>query len=650
MLRFYRKPVSGHPARLIFILLAASLFLLLPLLSLQSGISGDEPVHHEHAKLVIAWFKSDGSDSAALYAPETNLHYYGQSVDNFACRVHQLLGTQEPWTIRHLISALFGAGTIWLCGLLAIELGGTWAGVLAMLILLLTPRFTGHSFNNLKDVPFAFAYILTILSLIWFIRPLPRLKAWPLAGIFAGTALAISIRAGGLILIPVVLFFTGLQAYLKRTPQRRTNLRLYFKLVLLLVITLSAAWLFALSDWPWARQHPLRAPLEALQAMTRYEVSIRQLFEGELLWSEDLPWYYPLKYLAMTTPIIILAGLFALPWLNWRKQSGILSSVLFASFFPLFWVIVKDSNLYGGIRHLLFILPLIAVLSAAGWVRWSAFVTESLKKKILLAIIMAGLAGPLWHYVQNHPLEYVYFNQSARGMNGAWGNYETDYYYHSLRPALNWLEKHLEDHPSEDPVVVASNFPLKPYLKWHPWITQVVYTPWHQRTKHSWQYGIFVATGIAPSQFRLDRWPPSNSLHNITVNDYPVCTIVEQTGLSSFGCHDAFKAADWPAAEYCFLRKMKNDEGDEMAWLYYGYTMYQQKKTAELAKTTAEMMERWPDWEPVLVLEFKNLMLQQRFEEALDLVKKIRKLNHKFFEITNLEKAALDSIKATMNY
>ena len=29
----------------------------------------------------------------------------------------------------------------------------------------------------------------------------------------------------------------------------------------------------------------------------------------------------------------------------------------------------------------------------------------------------------------NHPYEYIYYNQLVGGLNGAYGNYETDYYY-----------------------------------------------------------------------------------------------------------------------------------------------------------------------------------------------------------------------------
>ena len=45
-------------------------------------------------------------------------------------------------------------------GLLGMRFGGGLCGLISMLLLFFSPRFFGHSMNNLKDIPFAVGYWL----------------------------------------------------------------------------------------------------------------------------------------------------------------------------------------------------------------------------------------------------------------------------------------------------------------------------------------------------------------------------------------------------------------------------------------------------------------------------------------------------------
>lgn len=46
----------------------------------------------------------------------------------------------------------------------------------------------------------------------------------------------------------------------------------------------------------------------------------------------------------------------------------------------------------------------------------------------VVALLVIGLAEPMWFMVRNYPLFYVYFNPSSGGVKNALGNYELDYY------------------------------------------------------------------------------------------------------------------------------------------------------------------------------------------------------------------------------
>jgi hypothetical protein len=144
---------SGKNTRRVFISLCLVPFVLLPLLCLDAGISGDEPVHYTQAENVYRYFSTHGKDSSSIDTPITYLKYYGQSIDNFSYLINKTFGFKEPYLTRHIINALAGALTIAFTGFLAAEIAGYGAGILAILFLLISPVFLGHTYNNLKDVP-----------------------------------------------------------------------------------------------------------------------------------------------------------------------------------------------------------------------------------------------------------------------------------------------------------------------------------------------------------------------------------------------------------------------------------------------------------------------------------------------------------------
>ena len=48
---------------------------------------------------------------------------------------------------------------------------------------------------------------------------------------------------------------------------------------------------------------------------------------------------------------------------------------------------------------------------------------------------------PVAHTYRNHPNEYVYFNEFVGGLKNVYGDYETDYYFNSLKSFSFWTSK-----------------------------------------------------------------------------------------------------------------------------------------------------------------------------------------------------------------
>ena len=371
--------------RMLFYAFSLVLLVLIPVLSRNAGLSGDEVKHYRQAEKVYKYYATGGDDKSALSDPENKLNYYGQSFDLFTYVFNKAFGVDNPYETRHVLNAITGFLTIFFSGLLAAFLAGYRAGLITLILMFITPSFLGHSFNNPMDIPFALGYIFTIYQVIRFLHQLPHFSVRIAVWITLGIACTISIRIGGLMLLPYLFAFAGLYVIVTKWeyPFLSGNyLRFVWKGLLYLVIISAGAYLLSLLLWPYGLQKPLRNPLEALKMMANITVSIRVLFDSAIHWSNRLPWYYISMNILYTVPVVILAGFLLsifLPGIYRKQFKPVFAFFLFfAIIFPVSYVVYKDSNVYGGWRHLLFVFPPMAILAS---ISFNTILT-ALKKKI----------------------------------------------------------------------------------------------------------------------------------------------------------------------------------------------------------------------------------------------------------------------------
>ncbi len=634
-------------SRKVFIILSAAIFVILPLLSIDAGISGDEPVHYRQAEYVYNYFSSGGKDQSALDTPKTYLKYYGQVVDNLSYLINRWVNSQNPYLTRHILNALLGALLILFSGLLAVQLSGYRAGVLSLVFLFFSPRILGHSFNNLKDIPFALGYIMAVYGLTAVVRKYPILKPAPWIWMSLGLAVSFGTRAGGLLMIPIFFFFISLRwifgqpfKELVRWPPWRKG----FILLGLLLITSISGFIIAILAWPYALQAPLKHSLESLQVMTNYSISIRQLFEGQWVWSEHLPGYYPIKYIMITSPIIIIAG-FGMQFVMWKKSKALLLILMnFVIIFPIFWVVIKGSNLYGGWRHLLFVYPAIAILSACSFEKLLRF-NESLPFKIfMLLLLMAGLTGPVFHTIRNHPMEYLYFNKFVGGVRGAFNNYEADYYYHSLGPATKWLKKYLLENEPGKSITVASNFPVDPYFRNDPEIS-AVYTHYFSRSKVDWDYGIFVNTFMGPDYLDSKNWPPNNCIHSIEVDGRVVCSIIKRSTKADLHGIEFYRNHYYAESIKQLQTALSIDPRNESAQLYLAWAYHHINEFPLSDSVAQSLLHQQPMNDMARDLIGRNQISQGEFEGATKTFQKLINQNYKYLPAYEQSARAADSLQ-----
>ena len=562
--------------RLVFVLLAFVLLLSMLLMGYDAGISGDEKTQYSHAARIYDYYASFGENKAAADATRKDkMAFYGSSFDFLTYVINKWLDINNPYEVRHLLNAFSGWLIILFCGLLAASLTNWRAAAVCMLLLFLSPRFLGHSFNNPKDIPFALGYFMTIYYLIRFLKEFPKPSITSTLWVAISIALAISIRIGGLLLAAYVVLFSFLYVFHRDKFQlfkSKKHIKRAGIFAIYVLLAVSFGMVLGILLWPYALENPLKNPFYALEAMEKFSVSIRQVFEGKNIWSNELPWYYHLKYMAISIPIVVFVGLLLFIYSLPQKMTGSgrfwKFLLAFTFLFPIAYIIYKQSNVYGGWRHILFVYPSIVVCSAIGFsMMWE------LKKKwafyMLFAVLFILSLNPLRHIILNHPHQYIYYNEIFGGIKKAKGYFELDYYYHSLKEASEWLieDLNLENGGKNDTIIVASNGDVSYYFRNYKPKVITRYARYYERGNHDWDYYICANSYINANQLRRNFWPPKNTVHQVEVDDVPVGVVIKRLDKNDYLGFEAGKKGDVSEAIKNLKKAIEHDPDNETALL-----------------------------------------------------------------------------------
>ncbi|MBR9921646.1 MAG: tetratricopeptide repeat protein [Bacteroidetes bacterium] len=554
--------------------------LILVLLSLNTGINGDDEYQNDYSEKLIDYYGSFGADTAALNIPKGNMHYYGGFFDIVTGAVNTVLGLEVDdagyHNVRHIFNALLGWLAMLFIALFVRQIAGYRAAIFAFLLVFLSPRFFGHSLMNPKDIPFAAGYIMAIYYLFRMLRSMPK-PDWKLVlGLAGGIGLAVSTRAGGLLLLGYTGLFALTYFLASHSPKGFTEPKKWLPYVKYGLIGGLGGYLLAVLFWPFALANPISHPLEALTEFSKLGVRIRVLFEGTNVMSDTTPWYYALSWIGRTIPLIVLLGFFGSIGLYKKlttRYGGLpINMLLFTSLFPLFYIIYKDSLLHDGWRHLMFVYPGIVILASLFWLELEKMLDKpAWGRPALYAITGILLLLPTIFILRNQNLSYVYFNELGGGMKGAYGNYETDYWGISVKDALDWMEDEGIISPDmTDTVTIASSFSYvvrKELGNRYGDIVTVRYVKYSQRYEREWDYAIFPTRYVRGPQMREGIWPSSKSIHTIDASGVPLTTILKADTKDAFVGAVAVKGRDWATAVQAFEVEAANYPDNEQAWI-----------------------------------------------------------------------------------
>jgi 4-amino-4-deoxy-L-arabinose transferase-like glycosyltransferase len=425
------------------------------------GINWDENVQARYGEAVLSYFRSGFSD---LRHKETgDLRYYGPLFELVAAL---LPGTsvEDRFVGRHLFIALTALLGVVAVIRIASQTSGAWAAVVATLALCTMPRFYGHAFINSKDIPFACALAWCVLAIIrYWNQATPRLRHVLALGASAGVTIAM--RPAGLPVI-AVLFLVGAAYKAATVPGKQWALSALGRRLRDGMGALAIAWFLMVAFWPYAHENPLLNPLRAVAYGSSFPIEYKVLFEGLTYSSLELPRTYLIKYLVIATPIptlvVATAGLVALAlgWWRSRKSNWGLAVLLVLAWLlapPALFAILRP-NVYDGMRHFLFLLPALALVAGMGTQQILTWVRGKRARAAVIGCILALVTTPALALFRLHPYQMTFFNSLVGGLEGANGNYETDYWLLSYKEAAAWINERVRADPTSTPtVLVAAN-------------------------------------------------------------------------------------------------------------------------------------------------------------------------------------------------
>ncbi len=624
---------KGKIRKGLFDLCAGILLVFLLLSAKEAGISGDEEVHYQQSVKVYNYFASHGTDQSALDTPVSQLKYYGQSFDNLTTILIRWFNIDDIYTFRHEMNSLAAWLAVYLAALFAVWLSGYGAGILTLLLFVLSPTFLGHAQNNLKDIPFALAYIAgTFFMLRWLFSEKPGLKNTVL--LILSIAFCISIRPGGLLLICFLLLFAFIKEIIAYRETATFNFSSTKNKLLSIGLIMLLSYLLGILLWPYVLQNPVTGLWKSYQVMAQFPTTVRQIFEGKQIWSDLLPWYYLPKMMLITIPLLVWAGIIAFISVAGKavkKEKLKYAFLIFTILFPILFVIYEKSNLYGSWRHFLFVYPGIVVLAAIGLEQLFFRFKTKLKKGLVVAVILFLAIHPFGFMVRNHPYYYLYYNQLVGGLKGAYGNYETDYYYHSIRQGSEWLIDYLKKEHPGDSVKIGSNFPADWFFRNNKLLT-TSYFPYNERSQHDWDYYIVANSYIPPNLLKNKSWPPKNCIKVIEAEGVPVCAILERETKDDFLGYQALKQHHPVEACKYFAEAVKKKEQNEIIFFNFAAALFDLGDKERAAQMLQRGLEINPESETLLMFQANLLLEKGETPAAVDLYQKLIRLNPKSFD------------------
>ena len=385
-------------------------------------------------------------------------------------RAFRLQDSRHIYLTRHLITHLFFIAGGFACGLLAYRmLDSRLVALLAMLMFLLHPRLYAHSLFNVRDISFAALLLITLYLTHRAFRK-DTLGAFLICGV--GVGLAINLRPFGLMLFPMIIAMRAPDLWQAGREER-------MRILACAGVFAAAAIATQYITHPYYWENPLRF-IEGLRVLSQHPIFVENLFMGEIYSSYSMPWNYIPVWFAITAPplTLILGSIGCLavcrqaitrPLAALRARETRFDVLLLGCFaMPVAVVIILQSNIYNGWRHMYFIWAPFCLLAAVGlhrianihmgvgirkvgarlpgWARGGCRLHMA-RRALAYGVAGVGLITTLTAIAALHPYQYVYFNAlvDTKTPGALAKRYDLDYWLVAHQQLLEYLRARYPD-------------------------------------------------------------------------------------------------------------------------------------------------------------------------------------------------------------
>lgn len=599
---------SSDIFKYLFYIICAFVLFVRPILSTEIGPSSDEVYQQPLGDLSYEYIVSLGKNDSLFHYRANDrddpalLLNYGTFVEVTASAIYKNFGT-DPFPTRHVVFTVFCSLLFIFGGLAGKKIGGWRAGVLAMLFLLLSPRFFGESLNNPKDPTFAAGYMFGLYGILLVISELPKVSWRTAIVLMLGIGSAFAVRVGALLLFAYTVMFVFAFLWLNESTRKdlqSLNLKAFKDLFVKIPVAFVGAWIIGIMTWPAALRAPISQPFHALSVQSAFPVVIRVLFGGEYIMSNEVPWTYNPEYILITTPLIIIAGMIIggllIPKIKQYFDWRLVAIILFASLFPLFYIVYKKSALYNGWRHSYFTYCGLAVFAALGFEMLFRMFKTKMAHVTLYVVLFIGLLLPTVFIVKSFPMSYLYFNELVGGLDGAYGNYQIDYYAASAKPAADWVRKNI---PLKEGEKFVSNNPWELNVCWESDKSprRSNYIRYRERNEHDWDYAVFLPQFVDPNMMRKKYFPPKVTIHEVRVENSVIACVVKRENKSDYYGIEAVKKGDFQNGIRLLEDAVRYDNYNEIAWAYLGLAYAQTGRMQDATNALANSINISPEYQ-----------------------------------------------------
>ncbi len=341
----------------------------------------------------------------------------------------EVLPNKLYYNLSHIFTCIFSIGTCWTLYASSKEVGfkNKWV---APTLLICSPVYLGHSIFNIKDIPFAFFYSL----FSWYLLKIYKNKNWDTISPFF-IAMVSSMK---LTTLPVMIGSFLIASFCRDFIDKKIYEKFYFykflfQRIILVFFTFILVFTFLPSSW----SEPIRYFKSSFLTFISYEWTGCVTFAGTCSgkynigglntfpdinsdWSVFkyiINWFsIKLSFLNLISIIfsIVLFSrsvfhLFKKNSISFREYARIIFGLQVLSL-PIL-IIIANSNLYDGIRHLLFLLPAASYLLADGLNSIFLELKIQIFKIAIVLIIFVSLIFNIFDIVALSPYQYIYMNE-----------------------------------------------------------------------------------------------------------------------------------------------------------------------------------------------------------------------------------------------